>query len=118
MCPCCYVLVGFDTGKGDHSLTTASFRGEELPATTGGVVSPESAESSIVKSIETRVALRLRAAWMRAMSVPEDEINETCDPTSNSADLEEEIENLLSIEKIKNLNNAIKQTKAALASRE
>jgi hypothetical protein len=70
-------------------------------------------EVSPVTSADHKVAIvQQRAAWMRAMGIPDDEIQEYSDLDQYPADLSEETENLKAVEQIKALNLARKRSAA------
>jgi len=53
---------------------------------------------------ETERAMEARARWMREMGLSEDEIRALCDPRKYPVQLEEELQNLKSVDKIRQLN--------------
>jgi hypothetical protein len=56
---------------------------------------------------ETERAMEARARWMREMGLTEDEVHALCDPRKYPVELEEELQNLKSVDKIRQLNQEL-----------
>jgi hypothetical protein len=56
---------------------------------------------------ETERAMEARASWMRQMGLSEEEIRRFCDPRKYPVELEEELQNLKSVDRIRQLNQEL-----------
>jgi hypothetical protein len=91
------------TGRGHGIKCEKRQKSEPFePTVTASVTNDEA-------SVETQLAVYLRAKWMRAMGVPEDEIRECSNVSQYPVSLDDEIENLKAMVWIEARNSARKQ---------